>query len=179
MYWLVPVHGPVVIPSLEDLVADGSAKPWTSAGALGDLEAVETKRPATLRWTPALLRAFVAAFEALQRDAARPYGALHLALSGPKPDPYLALAPPPPLLSHLHVPDGETALLVPVRPEAGDHIRIYCDSGRAMSFRTWLHWWEVGADGPWDGAAVPTSLRPFAFARLTLVGPRGEALMVV
>jgi hypothetical protein len=218
VYWVIPVHGPVVVPGLQDPVVDSDARPWASRGML-DLDsdsdsdaavnpntvgeealsrvrsAQSAARPIPLLWTPALLRAFVSGhFARAWSDPARPYGALHLAVSGPKPDPWLGREMPA-LGAHEHVPLGLGAGLAPVRPEAGDHVRIYCDASRAMAVRLWLHWWTVGArevaayaDKHTAGTSAAASVtgsdsedetvQPFKRARLALVGPRGELLMV-
>lgn len=180
VFWIIPIHGPVIIPRLNDPITQADARPWPSRAeffAEGDAPhpAKDERRPAVIRWSADDLRAFIHVyFEPVYKDPQRPYGSLHLAFSGPKPDPYLALEPPPPLESHLHLPKRSHATgrepPPPVRPEAGDHLRIYCDASRAMSLRTWLHWWTIGADN--------ALRRPFERARFTLVGPRGEALVV-
>ncbi|BEI80427.1 hypothetical protein CcaverHIS002_0109560 [Cutaneotrichosporon cavernicola] len=166
VYWLIPIHGPVIVPGLEDPVTNPSARPWASRAEFGTkLSNASPSKPIVVRWVPALLHTFLKElFEPAWRDPAR-YGALHLAFSGPKPDPYLAPQPPPPLEAHTHTPEGARGR-VPVRVEAGDHMRIYCDAAFALSLRTWLHWWET------DGR------RPFDRARFALVGPRGEVLVV-
>jgi hypothetical protein len=103
----------------------------------------------------------------LYRDGSQPFGALSIALSGPKPDPFIALHPAPSLETHLflHVsketpPDqvpikpggNETPhgtkkdvdrALTPTRPESGDHIRLYCDARYALSLRSWLYGVEI------------------------------------
>lgn len=177
VHWIIPIHGPVIIPRLNDPVSSADARPWPSRAELSaNCDSVpdkNEKRPAVVRWTPASLRAFVHEyFEPTYRSSNRPYGALHLALSGPKPDPYLALDPPPPLKAHACLPASSDLSLrpPPVRPEAGDHLRIYCDASRAMILRKWLHSWSTGEGD--------TRCWPFQRARFTLVGPRGEALVV-
>jgi hypothetical protein len=166
VYWLIPIHGPVVVPGLEDPVTNPSARPWASRAEFGARIGDSTpSKPVVVRWTPALLGAFIKErFEPAWRDPAQ-YGGLHLAFSGPKPDPFLALPPPPPLEAHIHVPQ-DARERVPVRIEAGDHMRIYCDAALAMSLRTWLHWWETGGRRPFEGA------------RFALIGARGEVLVV-
>ncbi|KLT40267.1 hypothetical protein CC85DRAFT_330055 [Cutaneotrichosporon oleaginosum] len=166
VYWLIPIHGPVIIPGLEDPVTNDSARPWASRAEF-DARASESSRskPIVVRWTPALLNAFLKErFEPAWRDPSQ-YGALHLAFSGPKPDPYLALPPSAPLAAHQYVPPHARER-TPVRVEVGDHLRIYCDAALALSIRTWLHWWET------EGR------RPFEGARFALIGPRGEVLVV-
>ncbi|WVF68117.1 hypothetical protein IAT40_002880 [Kwoniella sp. CBS 6097] len=85
----------------------------------------------------------------------------------------------------------------PVRPEAGDHLRIYCDATHALPLRTWLHNVRIPISGPnanvdtargivaeSEGDSVPQvngesrELRIFYKIRLTLVGDRGEVLIV-
>lgn len=188
VYWIIPVHGPVIIPGLQDPVRNEDARPWTSTGELvqdeTDLVAVQREsdalpRPATVQWSPRLLKSFVEdKFVPIWKDPTRPYGALHLALSGPKPDPYLNLPPRTPLLEHDHTPGHSDRR--PVRPEAADHIRLYCDAARAMSVRLWLHWWTVDTAELYGGDETgdDTTIQPFKRARFALVGPRGEMLVV-
>lgn len=169
VYWLIPIHGPVIVPGLQDPVSDPAARPWASGAEFAQAHTPPESplsKPRQLQWTPALLNLFLKTrFEPAWMDTERPYGPLHLTFSGPKPDPYLALRPPQLLTTHQHVPWGKEGR-APVRVEAGDHMRIYCDAARAMSFRTWLHWWQVEGE------------RPFDKARFALIGPRGEVLVV-
>lgn len=176
VYWLIPIHGPVIVPGLQDPVTNASARPWASRAVYAStLPEVSASRPAVVRWTPNLLETFMRdRFEAVWKDPERPYGPLHLTFSGPKPDPYLALPAPRPLTAHEYLPPGSRGR-APVRVEAGDHMRIYCDAGRALSLRTWLHWWEVEGRKLGDGEE---RMRPFDKARFALVGPRGEVLVV-
>lgn len=91
---------------------------------------------------------------------------------------------------------------VPVRPEMGDHLRIYCYLKHALSLRTWLHAIEVDSaytintdqDAPVTGQTpigveegrgqgervdgLGKVVKLFDKVRLTLVGDRGEALIV-
>ena len=113
-------------------------------------------------------------------------------ISGPKPDPFFALNPPPPLSpwsSRLSEPKQKG--IIPVRPEMGDHIRIYCPLKHALSLRTWLHSIEVDLDNlsssiePIDKLTITQATlkdkklyRMFDKARLVLVGQKGEALIV-
>ncbi|KAL7422629.1 hypothetical protein Q5752_001920 [Cryptotrichosporon argae] len=216
VYWLVPVHGPVLLPGYNDSVVSPAAKPWASMGFFANIElrapmSRSQARPAPLNWTPALLAAFLDRL--VQLDA---YGPLHIVASGPKPDPWIDLPPPPPLAAHERTsstfrtrvqpappkttkrppgppapsqlpsltsisdtgpvpPVGATGdALGPVRPEAGDHVRIYVDADRALSLRTWLHWLELVP----DAGAGASGCKVFARARLALVGTRGEVLVV-
>lgn len=143
-----------------------------------------------LRWTPSLLAHFWTAFLVpLYQDPSFVFGAISLRLSGPKPDPYLALPSPPPFPPWLYPPatapspavDNLTPPSTPVRPEMGDHIRLYCDLKYALAIRTWLHAIEVDLAqiNPGNTAAKQENMfRPFEKARLVLVGHRGEALVV-
>lgn len=186
----------------------------------------ETK-PAILRWTEELLMAFLETFlHPLYMDESQPFGAISYAFSGPKPDPFIDLPPARPLDSHdtasiPHIshaskdrdPGEATAKSAgmseggrtPVRPEAGDHLRIYCDASHALALRTWLHnvriplalprqskndgtnrarftalgKHAVGIDGQAAGSFDATEqVRVFYKIRLTLVGARGEVLIV-
>lgn len=182
---------PLPSPSLLSLTAAIPARPHT--------------RPAPVLWTPALLSTFYTRFLLpLYRDGSQPFGALSIAVSGPKPDPFLALFPPNPLEAHLSVtprapapalnagtkhaaivvsprrsndggsdardshdvhngidgntdrsacPEDEAVAAathrsnpVPVRVEAGDHIRVYCNAKHALALRTWLYGIEVGSE---------------------------------
>ncbi|WVQ95734.1 hypothetical protein IAU59_002833 [Kwoniella sp. CBS 9459] len=86
----------------------------------------------------------------------------------------------------------------PVRPEAGDHLRIYCDASHALPLRTWLHNVrlpismsvlapDIGRNHETDKGGTEAlketekgveEIRVFYKTRLTLVGDRGEVLMV-
>ncbi|GFZ48333.1 hypothetical protein JCM24511_06081 [Saitozyma sp. JCM 24511] len=268
VYWLIPVHGPVLLPGWNDpadlretnarplgpcdippqalgppgkAVSGGgspaphrdlsmSTKPTSippslshthtrsslissttlplpSPSLLSLTAAIPTRphtRPAPVLWTPALLSTFYTRFLLpLYRDGTQPFGALSIAVSGPKPDPFLALVPPNPLEAHLSVTprapppalnagtkhaaivvsprrsndgfdardshdvhngiDGSANLSAcpedeaveadtnrpvpaPVRVEAGDHIRVYCNAKHALALRTWLYGIEVGSE---------------------------------
>lgn len=137
----------------------------------------------------------------LQADPKQPFGPCSIRLSGPKPDPYIALKPAPPLeptiwssTTPVDTAHGETQNPRPVRPEIGDHIRIYCDADRALSLRMLLNGIEVepsilDADDSTGGGRKPSQsvtlkrgrYSPFGGSdkiRLVLVGERGEALVV-
>ncbi len=108
-----------------------------------------------------------------QRDD-QPFGAISIRLSGPKPDPFIAFTPPPPLVSHQHTPPGKQGT-TPARVDAGDHVRVYCDARYALGLRTWLYGIEV------DRAVIKAGtgmFRPFDKVRLVLAGERGEVLIV-
>jgi hypothetical protein len=127
------------------------------------------------------------------------YG-LSIVFSGPKPDPFIALLPPPRLLEHAHGTkpgsnrkvevEKENATAVPapsemsnavpgrpVRVEAGDHMRIYCDAKEALSLRTWLHGIHVEGQ-PGQGGNGEKGRRLFDKVRLCLIGEKGEVLIV-
>jgi len=143
-----------------------------------------------LTWTANLLaHLWTAFFVPLHADSTFPFGSIAFRLSGPKPDPFLALVPPPRLPLGLTaqphsdhtVDDLGLPSTSPVRPEMGDHIRLYCDLKYALSLRTWLHAIEVDQNqfnSKTVVAAGETLFRPFDKTRLVLVGPRGEALVV-
>lgn len=83
----------------------------------------------------------------LYSDPGSPLGNLSIRLSGPKPDPFIDLAPLPRITQHAHLPPGVGAgVPIPVRPECGDHIRVYVDAKYSLGLRTWLCNVEV----PWD-----------------------------
>lgn len=172
VHWVIPVHGPVVIPGWGDPVA-GSRTPFTSRGELNEEAAEATtgqEKARPLLWTPDLLRGFVSALVELQHDGR--YGRLRIAPSGPKPDPFL---PPRKVTipsAHSYLPQrrgtDESELFTPDDPppvgvECGDHVRLYVDAHKALSFRTWLNHWNKGR---------------FAKCRFALVAPSGECLIV-
>lgn len=192
VYWLIPVHGPVIVPGVDDAIT-GAGVEWLSQGRFGaamddgtlPLPPRETERPTPLHWTPSLLAALETYLTKLHADFV---GRVVLAVSGPKPDPYLALPPPEPLAAHQHVPeaDGQDTA-APVRPEAGDHLRVYCDAAHALRVRNAVHMWPLWLDPFGVPLAVPLEKKwvgrvrkwqPFGRARLALVGPRGEVLTV-
>ncbi|WVR08440.1 hypothetical protein IAU60_005495 [Kwoniella sp. DSM 27419] len=226
VYWLVPIHGPVLVPGLSDNPVYPSSKyqqPCPTAANLvkqDEISAVhhqttrnfaqganKSKSPRVIEWTRGLLLTFLETFlRPLYMDDDRPLGSLSYALSGPKPDPFLDLpsakvldthvvpsasvATPSDLatgLSHSRDAKNTTAVELPVRPDCGDHLRIYCDLKHALALRTWLHSVKITA-GPTDdedgtGHQIDevegaNAVRPLYKTRLTLVGPRGEVLMV-
>lgn len=173
VHWVIPVHGPVIIPGWGDPVA-GSRTPFNSRGEMDETQPSagggEKARP--LLWTPELLKGFVAALVELQHEGR--YGRLRIAPSGPKPDPFLATGRGSVPASHSHVPkkkrpkSDDSVLFTPddvppVGVECGDHVRVYVDAHKALSFRTWLNHWDEGR---------------FAKCRFALVAPTGECLIV-
>lgn len=173
VHWVVPVHGPVVVPGWGDPVAGGRT-PFTSRGEMDaeapaerEQEQEQSEKARPLRWTPDLLRAFVHALVALQHDGR--YGRLRVAPSGPKPDPFLrgngkgAGRVP---AAHSFVPKRcrpGAEHVPPAGVECGDHVRLYVDAHKALSLRTWLNHWDGGR---------------LARCRLALVAPSGECLIV-
>lgn len=202
VYWLIPVHGPVVVPGLEDIVVDPTASSWASRGIFTatnmPIDTGTDTRPAPLRWTPALLRAFVHDhFEPTYNDPHHRYGQLSLRTCGPWPSPFLTGLPPPPALrEHQCLPPGTSGSSVPAIVECGDHVRIYCEASKALKVRWWLHWWQVRLDGAGEVVAAPrrtgsededaggndarpkVEYQPFKRVRLALVSHRSEVLMV-
>ena len=178
VYWVIPVHGPVIIPGWGDPIA-GSRTPFTSRGEMDETlpQARGEDKARPLLWTPAILGRFVAALVQLQHEGR--YGRLRLAPSGPKPDPFLPGNRGSVPSSHSYVPKRkkrpksssdatQEELFTPenVPPagvECGDHLRVYVDAHKALSFRTWLNYWDEGR---------------FAKCRYALVAPTGECLIV-
>lgn len=147
----------------------------------------KSSRPAPIRWTPELLDHFVKSFLLPLRQSR--LFSLSLTFSGPKPDPFLNLPSPAPLSTHLYVSKSKSKKtndndrITPVRPEAGDHLRVYCDVKEALSLRTWLNGVAIDPTiiGQTGGAGVGIDIKPwrlFDKVRLCLVGERGEILMI-
>jgi len=209
VYWLIPIHGPVIVPHLNDDVLtspiatteDAIPIPSSATFAVKTPHTPRTKgrtnRPAPIPWTASLLDHFIQSF-LLPLRRSRVYG-LSIVFSAPKPDPFIALLPPPQLIEHAHsmkpgsnrkaeiekenattgVPPLEehSASGRPVRVEAGDHMRIYCDAREALSLRTWLH--GIHVDGqPGQGGNGEKGRRLFDKVRLCLIGEKGEVLIV-
>jgi len=210
VYWLIPIHGPVIVPNLNDDVLtspiatteDAIPIPSSATFATKVLNIPKMKgranRPAPIPWTTSLLDHFIQSF-LLPLRRSRVYG-LSIVFSGSKPDPFIALLPPPQLTDHAHsLRSGsnrkpevgkENAIAVttlpemsnavpsrPVRVEAGDHMRIYCDAKEALSLRTWLH--GIHFDGqPGQGGTGEKGRRLFDKVRLCLIGEKGEVLIV-
>lgn len=180
VHWIIPIHGPVVLTSWSDPITDTHPPKGGLIPSPGELTenlpaSDPLSRPAALHWTPELVRHLMISFliPLHVRDDG-PFGPLSIRLSGPKPDPFLALTPSPPLLSHRSIaPDKPGGR--PIRPETGDHIRVYCDASRALGLRTWFHGIEVDRSAIKAGEGV---FKPFHRVRLVLVGERGEALIV-
>jgi len=207
VYWLIPIHGPVVVPNLNDdvLTSPIATKETTiplPSPALYSTKTSDTKtrlgRPATVHWNAPLLHHFIQSF-LLPLRRSRVYG-ISLVFSGPKPDPYIALIPPAKLLKHAHIdssplerngvlaqdvmldksPNGSSPSQ-PVRVEAGDHMRVYCDAKDALSLRTWLHGVHVDAKATGqagDAGHGGNGRRLFDKVRLCLIGEKGEVLIV-
>ena len=210
VYWLIPIHGPVIVPNLNDDVLtspiatteDAIPIPSSATFATKVLNIPKTKgranRPAPVPWTASLLDHFIQSF-LLPLRRSRVYG-LSIVFSGPKPDPFIALLPPPRLVEHVHgvrsgsnhkievEKENATAAIPPmgasepvpdrpVRVEAGDHMRIYCDAKEALSLRTWLH--GIHVDGQFgQGGNGEKGRRLFDKVRLCLIGEKGEVLIV-
>jgi hypothetical protein len=68
----------------------------------------------------------------------------------------------------------------PIRSEAGDHLRIYCDAKEALSLRTWLNGVAIDPTivGPTREGVENKPWKLFDKVRLCLIGERGEVLMV-
>jgi hypothetical protein len=110
VYWLIPIHGPVIVPGLNDKALSANHRvierdvPVPSSAAFHtDITAAgiphgKLCRPAPIAWTASLLNHFVQSFLLPLRQS-RLYG-LSIAFSGPKPDPFIALVPPTPLTRH-------------------------------------------------------------------------------
>nr|XP_019051292.1 hypothetical protein I302_01741 [Kwoniella bestiolae CBS 10118]OCF30222.1 hypothetical protein I302_01741 [Kwoniella bestiolae CBS 10118] len=213
VYWLIPIHGPVLIPTLNHPMTkniyDGQAMP--SRGELRDIDidldgesgrgaGREVKRKdKVISWTPSLLLSFIRQFlHPLYMNDQRPFGELSYAFSGPKPDPFLDISQSR-ITSSTDItkkmqPDKEET----VKPECGDHLRIYCNAKYSLELRTWLHNVKIpiplkkshdaDAEGEGDKSANggdikqngkgEESVRIFYKNRLTLVGDRGEVLVV-
>ena len=210
VYWLIPIHGPVIVPDLNDDVLTSPIatteheiplpSPATFSNKVHNSPKTKMRanRPALVHWTTSLLNHFIQSF-LLPLRRSRVYG-LSIVFSGPKPDPFIALLPPPKLMDHAHngkprskakvevqkenvsaamSPLGGSgpASGVPVRVEAGDHMRIYCDVKEALSLRTWLHGIHVDGQAGQAGNG-DKGRRLFDKVRLCLIGEKGEVLIV-
>ena len=191
VHWVIPIHGPIIIPPWSDPISNLQPIKGAPIPSSGHLRAhlpeeIDTKRPVTIYWTPDLLRHFMTSFLIpLHARQDLPFGSLSIRLSGPKPDPFINLSPPIPLSIHQHLPPrppefGDDRITTrsearPIRPETGDHIRVYCDAKHALALRTWFHGVSIDRSSIGEGEGV---LRLFQRTRLVLVGPRGEALIV-
>ena len=194
VYWIIPLHGPVVVPAdgLYDPLdtpeqlppnTQHGQPPSPSVAIFGDPGSASKAqtRPATIRWTADLVKHFLEAF-LLPLQANGTFGTLNFRVSGPKPEPFIDLPTPPPPIMHIGVPKAmrDQSRPRPVRAECGDHLRIYCDAAVCLSLRTWLHGIEV--EGSFFKNDDPSSrsehVRLFDKVRLALVGGRGEVLIV-
>ncbi|WRT70503.1 uncharacterized protein IL334_007501 [Kwoniella shivajii] len=213
VYWLLPIHGPILIPTLNHPMTSNLYPNATipSSGMLCDtlLATVSTKsaKPIPINWTSTLLLNFIEHYlYPLYMDDNRPFGIISYVFSGPKPDPFIDLPTPPIVQSHAHLPtpiNGEekqrerekysqdqmhnSCTSKPVRAESGDHLRIYCNAKYALELRTWLHNVKIPAVSISSKSAVQDGLpaineqetmRIFYKTRLTLVGEKGEVLIV-
>lgn len=152
---------------------------------LGPASTTTLSHSRSMIWTDALLRHFWEDFVVpLYTDHDFPFGSISVRLSGPKPDPYLNLAPPASLRPWSDISSANTparSVTLPVRPEIGDHIRLYCDARYALSLRTWLNSIEIelaSLSPERNDVPFPSPYLPFEKIRLVLVGPLGEALTV-
>ncbi|KAK8850352.1 hypothetical protein IAR55_004270 [Kwoniella newhampshirensis] len=198
VYWLVPIHGPVLVPTLNHPLSPFpstfSESPPTPSPAIlhaddslpPAAEELETK-PRIIRWTQDLLLRFIDTFlHPLYLDPSLPFGNISYVFSGPKPDPFLDLPSSHPPKSHLHLPTLDRGRNIgdiqPVRVEAGDHLRIYCDVRKALALRTWLHNVKIPLGHPskvgQEGEGRDELVRVFYKTRLALIGERNEVLMV-
>ena len=199
LYWLIPIHGPIIVPRLnDDIIESGSngkekdiPVPSSAKYATGHPSTIAAKavRPALMKWTPELLNHFVKSFLLPLRQSR--LFSLSVAFSGPKPDPFIDLPTPGPLTRHLYAPKSKSNSdatkqddhPTPVRPEAGDHMRVYCDAKEALGLRTWLNGVAVdptivGPAGQPGGGVESRPWKLFDKVRLCLVGERGEVLMI-
>jgi hypothetical protein len=210
VYWLIPIHGPVIVPNLNDDVLTSPIAtteheiplPSSATFSTKTSNSPKTKgrggRPALVPWTATLLNHFIQSF-LLPLRRSRVYG-LSIVFSGPKPDPFITLLPPPQLVEHAHPVKSKSNPKVevqkenittadttsgtsdlntsrPVRVEAGDHMRIYCDAKEALSLRTWLHGIHVDGQAGQAGNGEK-GRRLFDKVRLCLIGEKGEVLIV-
>lgn len=188
---MIPIHGPVIVPTVNDdahsaTMRPGVDVPLPSAGTFSKrppgTQTSKAAKSATVHWSPALLNHFVTSF-LLPLRLSRLY-ALSVTFSGPKPDPFIDLPSPHPLASHAHLPRplhiASDSSPPPVRPEVGDHLRLYCDAGEALSLRTWLNGVAIDPNAVGSGDAVreAKSYKLFEKVRLCLIGERGEVLIV-
>ncbi|ORX41193.1 hypothetical protein BD324DRAFT_613581 [Kockovaella imperatae] len=173
LYWMIPLHGPVIIPGYSDHDREPPRSAPVPSCATLLIDPLSKSTPSTsppdIIWTPELLAHFWESFLApLQSDPTRPFGSLSVRLSGPKPDPFIdfpsSLDPKP---SNRPSPGVEV----------GDHIRVYLDAKYSLRFRTWIRGVEI--DSSYQGAGIGEGLiRPFLKIRLVLMTLFGQALIV-
>jgi hypothetical protein len=168
--WLIPVHGPVTVPGLSEERAWDGFQPSDGHLALGHDEyrevrrkyrqfsalvpgaastsSVEKSRPRPLLLTEELLREIWNKLVRLRKFGR--FGPIALALSSPQPDPFRPTGNPTTSLSrHECIPTsliGESvySMVRPVKPEVGDHIKLFCDLRYAMAIRFVLKGMELG-----------------------------------
>ncbi|OCF58425.1 hypothetical protein L486_04458 [Kwoniella mangroviensis CBS 10435] len=202
VYWLIPIHGPIFIPTLNHPLTEnlypGQVVP--TKGELVDQILDEAKDKDTNKriiWTSSLLLSFIQQFlHPLYMDDQRPFGVLGYTFSGAKPDPFLDI----PYRSSTNTDDFETRKNLNdnnvgfidkdkmVKPECGDHLRIYCNLKYSLELRTWLHNVKIPIPSSDDNnhkkrkgegeEKESKSMRIFYKTRLTLIGDKGEVLMV-
>ncbi|WVO17592.1 hypothetical protein L204_105289 [Cryptococcus depauperatus] len=161
VYWLVPVHGPVLIrgvnhpldekktvmvplqPSaaiLSSCESDQVSDLATSSSKMdASVPATISQQPKALSWTPERLKWFITHWVKYCTNSC--FGCSSFAFSGPKPDPFLDLALPPPLTVHQYLPSNSPYDVKgqPVRVECGDHLRLYCSAKYALQFKSFLN----------------------------------------
>ncbi|WWC98769.1 hypothetical protein V866_005662 [Kwoniella sp. B9012] len=202
VYWLIPIHGPIYIPTLNPPLTEniypGQVVP-TKGELVDQIPDKETDKHTSKKifWTSSLLLPFIQQFlHPLYMDDQRPFGVLGYTFSGAKPDPFLNI----PYRSSTNTDDFETRKkhndnnvgfidkANMVKPECGDHLRIYCNLRYSLELRTWLHNVKIpipssnnNNDKKEKGEEEEkesTGRRIFYKTRLTLVGDKGEVLMV-
>lgn len=201
VHWVVPVHGPVVLPGWGDPIAGGRT-PFTSRGEINgegvpdSTEGVERKKPEggkgggegeaedgrrkekarPVLWTPALLAEFAAALVQLQHEGR--YGRLRIAPSGPTPDPFLPASRSVVPARHAHVrnrrrPRGADGAEPPVLAAPDEHPPVGVECGDHLRLYVDAH----------RALSLRTWLAHWhdghlAKCRLALVAPSGECLIV-
>lgn len=151
---------------------------------------------ATIHWTPPKLSWFLQKWvrESWADDPRGWFGSLSWTLAGPSVSNWISLPETPRELgSHVCVrsstaKDGETSKCErkAVKPQMGDHLRMYCDAERALELRLFISkaWVPTrdfsGQDRKLseEEEAGLDKERIMGKVRLCLVGDRGEALVV-
>ncbi|WVQ63107.1 uncharacterized protein L199_001258 [Kwoniella botswanensis] len=202
VYWLIPIHGPIYIPNLNHPLTE-NIYPGQVVPTKGELvdqipdAAKDKDKSKKIFWTSSSLLSLIQQFlHPLYMDDQRPFGVLGYTFSGAKPDPFLEI----PYHSSTNTDDFETRKKhndnnvgfidkhKMVKPECGDHLRIYCNLRYSLELRTWLHNVKIpipnsnnNNDEKEKGEEEEKeskSVRIFYKTRLTLVGDKGEVLMV-